>query len=113
MGVSTASLYDYQLKFPEILDALKRGKAPVDTEVENALLKRARGYEYEETTTEIFDMPDGTQRKHIKKTKKFIPPDTMAAIYWLNNRKPDQWKNRKAVDIETSNMEPVKVIVDV
>lgn len=97
----------------EIVDALKRGKAPVDNEVENALLKRALGYEYEEVTTEIIEQPDGSQRKHVKKTKRMVYPDTMAAIYWLNNRRPDLWKNRKAVDIETTNMEPVKVIIDV
>lgn len=104
MGISTTSLYDYQLKFPEITDALKRGKAPVDNEVENALLKRALGYEYEEVTTEIIEQPDGSQRKHIKRTKKMVVPDTVAQIYWLNNRRPDTWRNRKAVDITGSGI---------
>ena len=113
MGIAVSTFYDYKAKFAELSEALKRGKAPVDIEVENALFKRAVGYEYEETTTEIFDMPDGRQRKHIRKTKKFVPPDTMAAIYWLNNRKPAMWKNRKAADAETATGSPVQVIIDV
>ena len=45
MGVSYSTLCEWKdHRFPEILEALKKGKAPVDIEVENALLKRATGY---------------------------------------------------------------------
>ena len=111
MGISGASLYKYQLQFPEIVEALKRGKAPVDNQVENMLLKRAMGYEYEETTTEIIESPDGTKRKHIKKTKKMVVPDTTAQIFWLKNRRPDMWRD-KPEGFGADN-EPVKVIIDV
>ena len=113
MGVTVKTFYEWQARFEQFREAVKRGKAPVDIQVENALLKRALGYEYEEVCTEIYDLPDGTQRKHIKKTKKFVPSDTMAAIYWLNNRKPDLWRNRKATDPEQGGGEQVKVIIDV
>lgn len=105
MGINVSTLYKYQNEHGEIVDALKRGKAPVDNEVENALLKRALGYEYEEVTTEIIEQPDGSQRKHIKRTKKMVVPDTVAQIYWLNNRRPDTWRNRKAVDITGSGID--------
>lgn len=111
MGISEASLYNYQAKFVEILEALKRGKAPVDNDVENALLKRALGYEYEEVTTEVFDMPDGSQRKHIKKTRKMVVPDTTAQIFWLKNRRPDIWRDKP--EGYNADNEPVKVIIDV
>ena len=48
MGISTATLYNYKRDYLEILEALKRGKEVVDVEVENALLKRALGYSYNE-----------------------------------------------------------------
>lgn len=82
----------------------------MDIEVENALLKRAMGFEYEEVTTEIIEQQDGSQRKHIKRTKKMVVPDTMAAIYWLNNRRPDLWKNRKAVEVDTADSAPVTIV---
>ena len=94
MGIGKTTLYRLQNEFSEIREALKRGKAPVDLEVENALLKRALGYEYEETTTEIVELPDGNKRKHIKKTTKQVLPDTLAQIYWLKNRRPDKWRDR-------------------
>lgn len=110
MGIGTSTLYKYQAQHEEIVEALKRGKAPVDNEVENALLKRAMGFEYEEVTTEIIEQPDGSQRKHIKRTKRMVYPDTMAAIYWLNNRRPDLWKNRKAVEVDTADNAPVTIV---
>lgn len=94
IGINPATLYVWKSKYPEIVDALKRGKRPVDIEVENKLLKRAMGYEYEEVTTEIIEQPDGTKRKHIKKTLKQVLPDTTAQIFWLKNRRPDLWRDK-------------------
>lgn len=48
MGISTATLYNYKRDHLEILEALKRGKEVVDVQVENALLKRALGYSFNE-----------------------------------------------------------------
>ena len=92
IGISKSTFYDWLKKFPDISNALKKGKAPVDFEVENALLKRALGFEYEETET-IIEEVDGKQKKRIKKIKKVALPETSAAIFWLKNRKPEQWRN--------------------
>lgn len=94
MGCSYSTFRVWLNQYPALSAALKEGKAPVDIEVENALLKRALGFEYVETTTEIHDMPDGTQRKHIKKTTKMVVPDTAAAFIWLKNRRPDKWRDK-------------------
>lgn len=98
MGINPATLYKWQNSYGEISEALKKGKAPVDIQVENALLKRALGYDYEETVTEVVEMPDGSKRKHIKKTTKQVVPDVTAQIYWLNNRRPDRWRNKAVAD---------------
>lgn len=104
MGICYETLRTWKSSFSAISEALKRGKAPVDFEVESALLKRALGYEYEETITEIYETPDGSTRKHIKKVMRHIAPDVTAQIYWLNNRRPDKWRNRKAVENEQPNV---------
>lgn len=75
----------------------------MDIEVENALLKRALGFEYEEVTMEIFNLQDGEQRKHIKKTRKLVVPDTAAAFIWLKNRRPDKWRDRRETGIDVSD----------
>ena len=91
IGISKVTFYDWLKKYPNISNSLKKGKAPIDFEVENALLKRALGFEYEETET-VFEDVDGKPKKRIKKTIKFVPPDTSACIFWLKNRKPNHWR---------------------
>ena len=103
IGIKVCTLYDWKNRFPDISDSIKRGKAPVDFEVENALLKRALGFEYEEVITEIVNLPDGTQRKHIKKVTKMVVPDPVAAIFWLKNRKPEQWKDKREQVVSTKD----------
>ena len=93
MGIAAGTLYRWFNTFNEIREAIKRGKAPVDIEVENALLKRALGYEYEEVEHWIEDA-DGVQNRRQKKVKKQVPPDPASAIFWLKNRRPDLWRDR-------------------
>lgn len=108
IGINQSTLCEWKKRFPQLAEALKKGKAPVDTKVENALLKRALGYDYEEVTTEITEV-DGTQRKIIKKVKKHVVPDTTAQIYWLSNRRPDRWRRNPSV--ETSVDDPLVVML--
>lgn len=46
--INPATLYEWKKKYPKISESLKRGKEVVDRQVENALLKRALGYTYNE-----------------------------------------------------------------
>ena len=90
IGINRTTLYDWKKKEVNIADALKKGKEVIDFEVENALLKRALGYEYEEETYENGIL--------TKKVKKQVPPDTTAQIFWLKNRKPNTWKDKVETD---------------
>lgn len=107
MGIVRSTLNEWKTKFPDISDTLKRGKAIVDIQVENALLKRALGYTYVETTREqVIDYDPNTGEKtgsHMEITKtvtKEVQPDTTAQIFWLKNRKPDVWRDKRNVGVE-------------
>lgn len=78
----------------QISEALIQTKDVVDMEVENMLLKRAKGYEYDEVTEE-YEMGVLVKRKV---THKMVVPDTSAQIFWLKNRQPDKWRDRREVD---------------
>ena len=93
-GCNTATLYEWKKKHPEISEALKKGKEVVDIQVENAMLKRALGYDYQEEKIEISEK-DG---KKITQIIKHIPADTTAQIFWLKNRQPEKWRDKKEVD---------------
>lgn len=77
-----------------ICEALAHGREVADIEVENALYKRATGYSYDEVKEE-YEVGILTKRTV---TKKFIPPDTGAQIFWLKNRRPNTWRDRREVD---------------
>lgn len=57
--------------------------------------------ETEEYPTGQFDedgQPIIRTRTRTKSTTKMVIPDVTAQIYWLNNRRPDRWRNRPASD---------------
>lgn len=104
MGIAYSTFYDYKARFKEFSEALKRGKAIVDQHVENALLKRALGYHYDEITkepgTEV-DPITGIKKKamvEVKRVTKEVHGDTTAQIFWLKNRKPKEWRDKQQID---------------
>lgn len=99
MGVSVKTLYNWKESHLPILQALKKGKEVIDIQVENALLRRALGYRYEEVTREkALDTQTGfTCLTVTKKVTKEVAPDTTAQIFWLKNRRPDKWRDKAEV----------------
>lgn len=101
MGIGTSTYYRWQEEHREFREALKKGKAPVDIQVENALLKRALGYTSTETIEELTTTGQKDQNgrdiikeKHVRKVTREIPPDVGAIVFWLKNRKPKQWRDK-------------------
>ena len=101
IGINKDTLYEWQKRFSDFSDALKKGKEVVDREVENALLKRAMGYEYDEVTQEpVTDKDTGvTEMRVTKRVTKQIVPDVTAQIFWLKNRKPQEFRDKHDVDL--------------
>lgn len=119
MRVHISTFYDYKNRFPEFSEAIKKGKEIIDYEVENAFLKKTKGYnvsvlknvkvkrtEYDKETgkkvCEYEELVPAYDEVHV-------PADTAAQIFWLKNRKPDKWREK---DKETSNEEKGVVIID-
>jgi transposase len=97
LEISETTFYNYLKKFPEFAEAVKRGKAPVDFDVETSLLKLATGYDATEIQEEaIIDAETGEEVKTKRKTvTKHVPPSVSAAMFWLKNRLPDNWRERQ------------------
>lgn len=108
IGITRKTLQEWINKFSDIRDALKKGKEVVDIEVENALLKRALGYEYEEVKTLIEEV-DGKKKKKVEKVTRHVPADVSAGIFWLRNRKGFVWSNRDAIEAKRIEAEIEKL----
>lgn len=91
-------------KIPELSEALKRGRQPLDIIVENSLYKRATGLKVKTVIKRWLLLPDGTKTdtEILQETESEIPPDTGAAMAWLKNRKPESW-NKEPIRVDTTS----------
>ena len=107
IGITTTTLYDWKKKYPQFAKAIKRGKEVVDIMVENALLKSAMGYSYDEVTQ--IGMEDRETGEKIlvpvKVVTKHVQPNSTSLIFWLKNRNPEAWRDTKNIDaaVEVKN----------
>lgn len=93
MHVAKQTLYKWRADHPEFMDALNDGRALADLTIEDSLYQRAKGYR--KKTIRRRKSPQG---EVLEETIEDIPPDTTACIFWLKNRKPEQWRDRREVD---------------
>lgn len=110
IGISRDTLNEWEKKFSDISDALKKGREVADRIVENALFKNATGYDTEETTEEPwFNKTTGKNELVVtKRVKKHVPGNVTAQIFWLKNRKPNDWRDKHDIEVENTNDETVK-----
>ncbi len=99
LGIGLTTLRRCMDETPEMKEWMKESKEKADLAVEAALYKRAIGYDYEETHTEVRVNPDGSgQTTFVKKVKKHVSGETTAQIFWLKNRQKEKWSDRVNVD---------------
>lgn len=92
--VSESTFYLWKLEHPDFSEALKVGKESADDRVEKSLYRRALGYTHD--AVKIFHDKDAgtTEVPYVE----HYPPDTVACIFWLKNRRPDLWRDKQEVE---------------
>jgi hypothetical protein len=90
--IAVGSLYRWKTTYPDFNEALKAGKAAADDRVERSLYNRAVGYSYK--SEKVFQYQGQIVRAE---TTEHVPPETVAAIFWLKNRRRDDWRDRQDV----------------
>lgn len=93
--VDVRTIYRWKNAHEEFRQALKAGKDEADDRVERALFHRAVGYEQKEV--KIF-MPAGADEPVYAPYTAKIAPDTTAAIFWLKNRRPEEWRDKSVTE---------------
>jgi hypothetical protein len=93
-GVTVQTIRNWRMKYPDFFAALKLSKPIADERVERSLYERATGYSYEAVKLQ-FDSKRGTWEEitYIE----HVPPDSTAMIFWLKNRKPEEWRDRREI----------------
>jgi transcriptional regulator with XRE-family HTH domain len=110
LGVSESTLNLWKNEHPEFSESLKRGKAGPDDQVEASLFARATGYSYD--SEKLLVVSDGKDvGSHVERLPvvEHCPPDVTACIFWLKNRRPEQWRDR--VEHTGANGGPIETSV--
>ncbi len=89
-GVSPRLINYWKHQHPKFLQSLKTGKASLDERVERSLYHRAIGYSFD--AVKIFP-PRGKGKPVLVPYREHVPPDTTACIFWLKNRRQQQWRD--------------------
>lgn len=115
IGVAESTFNKYKNDYPQLKEVLKKNKEFADYRVEDALYKRALGYEYEEVTKErVFNEKTGKYEfAETKRQIKQMAPDTTAQIFWLKNRQPRKWRDKQHIEnsgtVTTQNIDVGKL----
>ena len=115
--VNVATIYRWKNTHQDFCEALKVGKAECDDRVVRSLYHRAVGYEQQ--AVKIF-MPAGADAPVYAPYTERIAPDTTAAIFWLKNRNPAEWRDRQNIEhtgkdggaIKLQTIDPTKLSAD-
>lgn len=106
--VDARTIYRWKHDHDDFCQSLKAGKDVADERVERSLYQRAIGYEQDEV--KIF-MPANARAPVYAPFRAKIAPDVTAAIFWLKNRRKDDWRDKQEVDHTSSDgsMTPSRV----
>ena len=116
LDIGMDSFYRYKNTYSEFSDTLKETKEIADIKVENSLNKNANGYDYEEQVVvmkkEVIYNEQGKRQKEITypvtvTVTKHKEAETKAQQFWLQNRKPDKWRNQTQVELKVSKLEDI------
>lgn len=97
IGISERTINNWKNNKPEFVQALKEAKFAADELVEASLFRRATGYSHK--VEKIFCDKFGQITRAM--TVQHYPPDTTAAIFWLKNRQPENWREKQPGENDT------------
>jgi len=100
-NVSATTVDKWIAEIPEFSGALKEGREEADQRVADSLFRRAIGFEHPAVKIMAYE---GQSWEHAY-TEKY-PPDTVAAIFWLKNRRPDLWRDKRELDVTNRDAPP-------
>lgn len=104
MGITERTLNNWKKTHESFFQSLKKGKSVADADVVKSLYNRAVGKVVVKNKKVTIEMDsEGNQRPaRIETTEQQVPPDVTAAIFWLKNRNPAQWRDRQDVKVDNN-----------
>lgn len=101
LEVNQDTVNEWKKVHPSFSESLKKGKAIADANVADRLYQRAMGFEHDSEEIKVVSL-GGKEGSEIERVpiRKIYPPDPTAAIFWLKNRQPAQWRDKQEVEVK-------------
>ena len=112
LGLHVATLYAYSNEHRELDHALRMSRIQADYRVEGGMYQRATGMPVEEVHEEWEPHPtDPSKMVLVSKrvVKKHLAPDVSAGKFWLTNRQPERWQERRELGVGGIDGGPVEI----
>jgi len=107
IGCAESTFYKLMEDDPIFSESLKISKDLADSLVIDSLFKKATG---KISTKEVVSGICPNTGNIIESTRvKEIAPDTTSMIFWLKNRRPDQWREKQVIEHQDAT---IKIDVD-
>lgn len=106
--VSDRTIYRWKAQFPEFCQALKGAKEVADERVERSLYHKAVGYTFDAVKILQYE-----GEPVVIPFKEHVPPDTTAAIFWLKNRQPEKWRDKREHEMFGKGGGPIMLVTGV
>lgn len=106
--VSEQTINAWKKKYPEFLEALKKGKVLADANVVESLYRRACGYQHD-----AVKILQHNGNPVVVDYTEHYPPDTTACLAWLHNRQRDKWQRNPDPNGGSADLPPTKVVFEV
>lgn len=94
LGIHKDTFYKYIKEKTEFSDLIKNGRIAIVAQLRSALIKKAMGFEYQESKIIEREDPDtGEKIRTVETYNKKSLPDVAALNLALKNYDPDRWSN--------------------
>lgn len=103
LDIDVATLYRWQHTHVEFCDAFTLGKQKADTRIERSMYQKALGATVVDQQVVKVKQKDGSEKIEVVNVERTIPPDPGMMQWWLKNRKPDEWRDKQEIDINSVN----------
>lgn len=108
-GVERRTLHSWRNRHKDFGAAITIGKEVADSRVERSLYQRAVGYTYTEQQAIKIKTGQHTEEVQIVEVERHMPPDTVATIFWLKNRKKKEWRDKQEVEVDAAVKHKIEV----
>ena len=118
--IAESTLYEWKLEYPEFSEALKKGKVIADATIAEGLYNRAKGAVINvQQAIKLKDSQFNSEGRKISEEERIevvdliqeVPPDTAAGIFWLKNRNPEMWRDKREYNDNPEGNDEIEIRV--